>query len=689
MLGGVPQHPSVIFTFRSSEWPRASNGSHAARACHVKNKAPAPIQLTAEQLLREAREIHGHQDDVIVSSKRRRTIADADELNEHRLERRSWLEATIRRAGSGGGNASAALTRYDGIPRPRRYAQFEARGGRVAHARNVFDRAVATLPRVDRIWLEYVGMEDRLGAARNARQVFDRWMAWQPDAAAWDAYAAFELRHGEIDRARAVPERHVDTLPTADAFIRFAEFQTKQKNVEHARRVYEHAGSVLAATGDGDDNARLLAAFAEFEERCGESDRARAIYHHALGTDLPERFADELRGKLLSLEKRFGDRDKIEDGIVAKRRSEYENAVSTNPFDYDAWFDLIRLEEEATNGDKTNRIRDLYKRAVANAPRTPAAKRHWRRYIYLWIKYALFEELDAKDVQRARAVYRECLATIPHKKFSFSKIWIMAAELEIRDKNIAAARRILGNAISVAPRPKLFRRYIEIELQLGNVGRSSSNTTRAAVAWRSYAALEKKLGETDRARAVYDLAVDQPALDTPELVWSEYIQFELDAGELDMARQLYERLLGRTKHVNVWVSYAEFEATASSSDVENAEDMAERVRRCRAVFQRADEHFRACSDDLAMKEARAMLVREWMEKEAAFGDLGDVELVEKKAPRRVKRKRSFLGDGNGGEGGSEECFDYIFGDEDDVTAAAGFKLLKAAYEWRNSGHAVV
>ncbi len=35
----------------------------------------------------------------------------------------------------------------------------------------------------------------------------------------------------------------------------------------------------------------------------------------------------------------------IEDVIVTKRRIQYEEAVETNPLNYDAWFDYIRLEE--------------------------------------------------------------------------------------------------------------------------------------------------------------------------------------------------------------------------------------------------------------------------------------------------------------------------------------------------------
>lgn len=39
-----------------------------------------------------------------------------------------------------------------------------------------------------------------------------------------------------------------------------------------------------------------------------------------------------------------------------------------------------------------------------------------------------------------------------------------------------------------------------------------------------------------------------------------YIEFEISEGEHDRTRQLYERLLDRTKHLKVWVSFAKFEA---------------------------------------------------------------------------------------------------------------------------------
>ena len=70
-------------------------------------------------------------------------------------------------------------------------------------------------------------------------------------------------------------------------------------------------------------------------------------------------------------------------------------------------------------------------------------KRHWRRYIYLWINYAVYEEIVAKEFDRAGQVYNACLQLIPHKKFTFAKVWLMYAHAEVRQKNLTQARKIL------------------------------------------------------------------------------------------------------------------------------------------------------------------------------------------------------------------------------------------------------
>jgi hypothetical protein len=125
-----------------------------------------------------------------------------------------------------------------------------------------------------------------------------------------------------------------------------------------------------------------------------------------------------------------------------------------------------------------NRCREVYERAVENIPPIQE-KRYWRRYIYLWLSYAIFEELHGGEIplsylqveqegeeqgegagnkskvvngiKRAREVYQECLKVIPHKVFTFGKIWLEAAYLEVRDKDLTAARKLLGRAIGKVP----------------------------------------------------------------------------------------------------------------------------------------------------------------------------------------------------------------------------------------------
>jgi hypothetical protein len=58
----------------------------------------------------------------------------------------------------------------------------------------------------------------------------------------------------------------------------------------------------------------------------------------------------------------------------------------------------------------------------------------------------------AEDMERAREVYRACLKLLPHRAFTFGKVWIMAAQFEIRALRLDAARKILGMALGMCPK---------------------------------------------------------------------------------------------------------------------------------------------------------------------------------------------------------------------------------------------
>ena len=415
---------------------------------------------------------------------------------------------------------------------------------------------------------------------------------------------------------------------------------------------------------------KLFTAFAKFEEGCREYERARTIYKYALDL-IPKKQAEDLFKAYTHFEKRFGDRAGIEDVIISKRKFQYEEEVKANPMNYDAWFDYIRLMEiESSEED----VREVYERAIANIPPSQE-KRFWRRYIYLWIYYALYEELVTKDIDRTRQVYRACLDIIPHRKFTFAKVWLMYAHLEVRQKDITAARKALGTAIGKCPKPKLFKAYIELELQLREFDRCRKlyekylefNVANSN-AWIKYTELETILGDTDRARGIFELAVNQPLMDMPELLWKAYIDFETEQEEYENCRGVFERLLERTQHVKVWLSYGKFEISTGTDDgVQNA----------RRVFRRANKALK----DGSHTEERAMVLEAWRDFENEKGDMESIAEVQKIMPQRVKKRRKVYQD-DGSDAGWEEYWDYVF--PDDVSAAPHLKLLQMARMWKRN-----
>ncbi|PWA45011.1 crooked neck-like protein 1 [Artemisia annua] len=445
---------------------RNETNVNVPRSTRVKNKSHALIQITAEHIIQEARKLQEPENHHHANHK----IIDTVELQEYRLRKRNEYENQVRR---GNKNVWVKYAKWEesqkDFERARSYGDFEMRNKFLNHARNVFDRAVTLLPRVDKLWSKYIHMEKSLGNVAGAQQIHERWLTWNPDRQA--------CRTEVICK-----EQHLDRDETEDTIV--SEVICKEQHL---------------------------------------------------------------------------DRDETEDTIVSKKRFKYE---------------------EQSVGNK-EMIREVYERAIANVP--PAEdKRYWQRYIYLWINYSLYEELCAQDISRTRDIFKKYI------------------EMELRLGNIDRCR-------------KLYEKYLEW---------SPEN----CYVWCKYAELERSLSETERARAIFELAIAQAALDMPELLWKEYIDFETAEGEFERTRRLYERLLDRTKHLKVWISYALFEASAFEEVQQQGDVLQEQrqlcVQRVRRVFENAIDYYKTSAPGL--KEERAMLLGEWFKIECSFGELGDM-----------------------------------------------------------------
>lgn len=654
----------------------------------VKNKTPAEVQITAEQLLREAKE----RELEIVPAPPKQKISDPDELADYQLRKRKAFEDNIRKNRLSFSNwikyakweesqqeiqrARSIFERaldvdYRNVKLWLKYAQMEMRNRQINHARNVLDRAVLILPRVNQFWYKYVYMEEMLNNVVGCRQVFERWMDWEPNEQAWFTYIKFELRYHEIDRAREIYSKFVTVHPEVKNWIRFAHFEEQHGNVVNARDVYEKS---IEFFGDDHLDEKLFMSFAKFEENQHEYDRVRVIYKYAL-----EKLGVENRQEIFRqyslYEKKHGNRIEIEDVIFSKRKAHYEEELKQDPYNYDIWFDYVRL---AQNEGDVDTIRQIYERAVANVP-LKKEKRFWRRYIYLWVYYAIFEEIDNKDFERTREIYNFVLKLIPHKVFTFAKIWVMAAKFEVRQKNLPAARKLLGAAIGMCPKEKLFKEYIEFEILLREFDRCRiiyqkylEYSPHNCIAWMKFAELENILGEVDRARSLFEIAIDQPRLDMPEVIWKAYIDFEIELEEFESARKLYERLLERTEHVKVWISYAHFELLANKDD-----DKSLGLLQARSIFERANKALKDCPE----KESRLMLLEAWLEFEMQNGDEQSLANIRKQMPKKVKKRRKIQAD-DGSDAGWEEYFDYIF--PTDKEAQPHLKFLENVKKWKQN-----
>ena len=256
------------------------------------------------------------------------------------------------------------------------------------------------------------------------------------------------------------------------------------------------------------------------------------------------------------------------------------------------------------------------------------------------------------------------------------------------------ARRALGTALGKCPKSKIFRGYIELEIQLREFHRCRTLYEKFLLfdpencaAWMKFAELEGLLGDAERARGIFELAVKQPRLDMPELLWKQYIDFEIEQDEYDNARGLYRRLLSKTTHVKVWLSLAQFEfMTLQEPEGSN-------LSRARKIYEEANAKLREHAnnanpgEESQVKEFRLMNLEHWRDFEHEQNPQ-DEEAINKVAglmPKRVKKRRKIQQDEDApaeenGAGGWEEFFDYIF--PEDEGAKPNLKLLAMAKMWK-------
>lgn len=149
------------------------------------------------------------------------------------------------------------------------------------------------------------------------------------------------------------------------------------------------------------------------------------------------------------------------------------------------------------------------------------------------------------------------------------------------------------------------------------------------------------------------------------------LDFEYSSGNYDRTRALYDRLLSRTAHIKVWLSYADMELSLASSSPDA-------VARARAIYERAEVSMK----EQRLKDERVVLHEAWRDFEEKHGDDAARDAIAKRMPRKIKKRRRVeSGEEEGGAENWEEYYDYVF-PADEAKEAPNLKLLAMAHRWK-------
>ncbi|CAF0745903.1 unnamed protein product [Adineta steineri] len=356
-----------------------------------------------------------------------------------------------------------------------------------------------------------------------------------------------------------------------DLWIAFARFYDKYQQPDEARYIYDKA--VKVNFRNVDDLAAIWCAWCEMELQHEKSDAAIKLMERA--TVLPRHKVDyydtnelvqlrlhkclKLWSFYVDLEECYGTfqtcksvYDRILDlriatpqiimnyGLYLEENKYYEDAFRTYekgialfkwPNVYDIWLTyLCKFVARYSDGSKLERARDLFEQCLEHCQAKFAKN--------LYLLYAKLEEQHGLDRRALKIYERATNAVEPKEKEEMFNIYIKrCGEMQ----GITATRDIYEKAIESLDEEKAVR---DMCLR--------------------YADLERKLGEIDRARAIYSHCSQMcdPRIHTD--FWQTWKEFEIKHGNEDTMREMLRIKRSVQATYNVQVNYMAAQMMAAS-----------------------------------------------------------------------------------------------------------------------------
>lgn len=398
------------------------------------------------------------------------------------------------------------------------------------------------------LWIRFARFWEDHGQIVGARQVFSkavqvRFKSVQHLASVWAAYVEMELRAADESEGDCTAEqkRARDLIQQATAVP--PNYKNVERQMRAERKQHGDTMNVLSVQDKLFKQIKLWSLYVDIEESYGTFESAKAVYERIYELKIATPLT------VLNYAAFLEEHNRFEDSYRA-----YERGLEIFPFPHalEIWVTYLTKFLARYGATKIERTRDLFEQAVEKAPPEHA------RVLYLM--YAEFEENHGM-ARHVMHIYDRATRAVPDdQKASIFNIYIRKASHFF---GITRTREVFERAIEVVP-DKEVRDFC---MRYGNI--------------------ETKLGEYDRARAVFAHCAQfcDPRADTA--FWQAWRRFEEAHGNSETFKEMLRirrsviaqynsivnmaqsaQLLERAKHVQETNQMAQLEKRKDAIDAE-------------------------------------------------------------------------------------------------------------------------
>ncbi len=325
-----------------------------------------------------------------------------------------------------------------------------------------------------------------------------------------------------FEKAVTVPFRRVDDL--AEVWCEWAEMELRRSNYDGAIRVMarsvappknakgiQYHDETLSPQTRLFKSLKLWSFYVDLEESLGDVESTKRVYEKMLELKIANAQIMINYAAFLEANEYFEEAFKV-----------YERGVElfTYPVAFEIWNVYLSKFIKRYGGTKLERARDLFEQALDKCPA--------RFCKPLMLMYGKLEE-EHGLAKRAMKIYERATRAVgSEERFDMFTFYIAKAAANF---GLAATRPIYERAIEALP---------------------DAQTAEMCV---RFAELERKLGEIDRARAIYAHAAQFCDPRTHTEFWKQWNQFEIETGSEDTFREMLRIKRSVQAQFNTDVSY--------------------------------------------------------------------------------------------------------------------------------------